>query len=595
LLTLEYTHAGVPGYLPIGDPEEIPMDVPNSDFPLIRAIPLAIFAEYEGTFKFRYRVGLSNGGDTVSIDAPVTIDRTGPIRPNWPESMRVDESLITDATLLRDGGVKCEVPDFIEDKKDFVRVVVGWMSKFPETEAEFPELVAYNDLLPPNRVVTVPAKFVTGIGSQNQYVVYFLFDKAGNRSEMSFAKLVPVALGELPSALKPCSVPLADDGLIDRADAAFPTWVVIPEYSGWQGRDGIEVLWGSKYLARTSVENHGSFPLRIEMPWVHMEAAYDFDSSTPEQPVAVDYKIFRGDYAFDSPGEISVNTNFKIPGPDNPSPEPINDLLKVIRFQSSQGSDRELILPGDDGQDATGFIELSGASVLVAGDVLTLYYNGIAVSSPPYIIQPSDAPGTEIPISIPWADIERTLVMDALPLHYTLTRPGLINPQESPRTYIKVELEKIELPPAIFPLRPGSTTIHMITCEHLLEENGEWGVHIKIPASQYLLQDVNVELSWRTYAADGTTALPGTEYTETITVSAAQQQNGIDWFIPNTTCLMPTFRPQASTTGQGKVTYSINVRGTPVPSPVSAGYILVYEDTGSGVAHCKLTRPPRTP
>ena len=298
ILVLEYSHSGMPSYVPIGSPEEIidKVDFPDSNFPLKRSIPLSVISNFEGTLKFRYAVTSWNGASVSYGESPVTIDRTGPLRPGVPKAIDVNEPLITDAVLANDKGVKCVVPDFVEDKKEFVKVAVGWMADMPEDETDFPELVAYFDLLPPSREILVPSKFVTDIGSRIQYVVYFLLDKAGNRSEMSLPKGVQVALGTLPSALKACTVPLAADGLIDRADAALPTHVHIEEYTGWSRDDGILVSWGNNNLARTSVGSHLPFPLKITVPWAHMQAEYDFTNTPYVQPVDVDYIVLRGDY-----------------------------------------------------------------------------------------------------------------------------------------------------------------------------------------------------------------------------------------------------------------------------------------------------------
>nr|WP_180206632.1 hypothetical protein [Pseudomonas sp. SbOxS1]NYU06891.1 hypothetical protein [Pseudomonas sp. SbOxS1] len=423
-LVLEYYHSGLPDFIPLGPEEDIDYTVPDGDFPLPREIPLDIFRSFEGTLQFRYRVTSWNSDQRQAPETPITIDRTGPIRPESPKAIDIVKPLITDKVLADDGGVKCVVPDFVENKKDFVKVAVGWMSTLPEDESEFPDLVAFFDLLPSTREILVPARFIINIGSNTHYVVYFLYDKAFNRSEMSLPRSVQVALGELPSALLPCTVPLAADGLIDRADAAFPTTVQIEQYTGWDRNDGLVIQWGTKLLARTSVGAHLPFPLQIHMPWLHMREEYDFTSTTYVQAVDVDYSVYRGDYPTPSPGKISVNTNFAIAGPDNPDPEPINPDLKLIVFESSEGSDKELT-PDDFGKPATGHIALFDTPAPVIGDALTLYYNGNAVS-PPYVIKAGDGAGTVIPITIPWVVIEPYQVMDDLPMYYTLTRPGMV-------------------------------------------------------------------------------------------------------------------------------------------------------------------------
>ncbi|WP_137806299.1 hypothetical protein [Pseudomonas sp. G(2018)] len=68
-------------WLRIGNPEEIPWigELPDSEFPLSRSIPVDTFRGYEGLFQYRYRV--KNWFDEThreSPPTPVLIDRTGP-------------------------------------------------------------------------------------------------------------------------------------------------------------------------------------------------------------------------------------------------------------------------------------------------------------------------------------------------------------------------------------------------------------------------------------------------------------------------------------------------------------------------------------
>ncbi|WP_085717582.1 hypothetical protein [Pseudomonas sp. B28(2017)] len=563
-------------YLPVAVPEEIPGSVtlPGSDFPLRREIPLSIFENYEGSFQFRYRVKMWNASE-VHASAPITIDRTGPIRPDAPGAM-ITAELITTEILDNDDGVVCEIPDFVEDKKEFVQVAVFWMDTVPENEADFPTVAVFK-LLPADRKVTVPKAFVSDLGSRTHYVVYFLFDKAGNRSEMSLPKPVSVALGVLPDDLQACSVPLAADGLIDRADAAEitgPTKVHVEQYTGWDRNDGIVVQWKDLEV-RTTVAAHEPFPLKITVPWSVLQQTYDFTTGGV-QTVTVDYKVLRGDYPTASPGSISVNQNFEIAGPENPDPEPINDQLELIRFQSFSGSSTELAV-GDIGEDATGHIKLYDNPL--PGDKLTLVYNGEVVS-PAYTVTGSESPNQEVPITIPWSVIEKTPVMDDLPMYYTVTRDGVPNPQESLRTTIDVAVERVDLPE---PTAPGNP----INCTYLVEKNGAWGINVHIPPSTYLKVDVHVVAVWNSFQIDGTTEIPGTSLIEELSVGPAEEQNGINWFIPYEKCLKPTYGGSGNSGGRGQFAYGITVRGETVASDVVRVLIGVFENNG----HCVIPRP----
>lgn len=261
VLTLECQLSSSPEWVRIGAPEDIPgPDVlPDDRFPLERTIPLDIFKDYEGKFQFRYRVkNWNDNSERESPEVPVTIDRTGPL---WvdPEHAVIDiveKPVITDAVLARDNGVSCVIPDFIEAKRADVWVLVAWLDRVPLPTEDITQFVVHNGLLATDRKVLVSPDVVRRYGSKTQYAVTFLVDKAGNRGEMSLPATVQVALGTLPSALQRCTVPLAADGVIDRADAAFPTKVHIPSYAGFTNEDGIVVRWGAKDLARTSVGAH---------------------------------------------------------------------------------------------------------------------------------------------------------------------------------------------------------------------------------------------------------------------------------------------------------------------------------------------------
>ncbi|WP_347906824.1 hypothetical protein [Pseudomonas grandcourensis] len=596
VLTLECQLSSSPEWVRVGTPEDVPGpdDLPDSAFPLPREIPLDIFKDYEGKFQFRYRVKNWNDlNDRESPSAPVTVDRTGPLWADPPHAVIdiVEKPVITDAVLTRDNGVFCVIPDFIETKRAEVQVHVAWLDRVPLPTDDITDFIVLSQAMPADRKVLVPAAAVRAYGSKTQYAVAILVDKAGNRGELSLPATVQVALGTLPSALKPCTVPLAVDGVIDRADAAFPTKVHIESYTGYNNDDGILVKWGTRELARTSVGVHLPFPLTITVPWSHMAQEYDFNSATHVQPVNVDYKILRGDYPYASPGAIAVNTDFAIPGPVNPDPDPINPNLNLIAFLSSSGSSTELTV-GDIGKDATASIELFDDPEV--GDTLTLFYNGVAVTSSenPYVVDGTEGPNEDIEFVIPWGDIEPIPVMNDLPLHYTLTRAGFANPQESKRTTIDVLVEIVDLPEPEFP--DAVFPFGVANCNSLrLKAPGstEYGIFVHIPASTYLKAGVDVELEWQTYEYDGTTVIADTDHEETVTVSDQQQANGIDWYVPYEKCLKPTFRPPISG-GKGTVKYSIDVRGTPVSSDPVSVIVAVFESAGGpGNDHCKIPRP----
>ncbi|MNL20593.1 hypothetical protein D3C87_1418500 [compost metagenome] len=181
--------------------------------------------------------------------------------------------------------------------------------------------------------------------------------------------------------------------------------------------------------------------------------------------------------------------------------------------------------------------------------------------------------------------------MKSLPLHYTLTHADFANPHKSLPTTIDVMVEIVDLPEPEFPASdfPGG----IANCNSLrLKASGstEYGIFVHIPKSTYLTAGVDVALEWQSYEYDGTTPIAGTEHKETVTVSADQQANGLDWFVPYEKCLKPTYRPTISG-GRGIVKYTIEVRGTPVSSDPAGILVAVFEASGTDNDHCKIPRP----
>lgn len=589
VLMMEWYVAGE--WLSIAPAEDIPFD---EGFPLEKDIPLVIFEKLEGRFEFRYRVKSWNGTERPSPAAPVTIDRTGPI---WAEPAKavidIEEPLITDEVLARDKGVYCVIPDYIETNRD-VLLLVAWLDKVPAPGEDITQFIVLTRPLPlPDRRVLVEEQHIRKYGSSTQYAVAFLVDKAGNRGEMSLPATIPVALGTLPSDLLPCTVPLAADGLIDRKDAAVPTRVRIEEYTGWNRDDGIVVKWGTE-LARTSVGAHLQFPLEITVPWAHMSDEYDFTSATHVQSVEVDYTVLRGDYPFSSPGAIAVNTDFAIPGPTNPDPDPnpINPDLNPVVFKSSSDSATELT-KDDIGRKADAYIELYDDAE--DGDTLTLYYNNVVVTATnnPYSVDGSETPNEVINIEIPWPDIERTPAMKGLPIYYTVTHKDFNNSQESDRTLIDVLVEDVDLPEPEF-LPPSDFIGGIVNCNSLKRKSAgstEWGIFVHIPKYVHLKHLVEVSLSWQTYELDNITPIAGTTHVEDVIVSPDQEENGIDWFVPYEKCLKPSYKPPISG-GLGRVKYAMPVHGEEERSEEVIVVIGVFEgDGGSGNGHCVIPRP----
>lgn len=573
-----------------GDPEDIPgpIDAPDLKFPLERSIPVEVFRDHEGPFEFRYCVkNWNNATERVSATAPVLLDRTGPgwVNPLTAMIDIVEKPVITDAVLARDKGVFCIIPDFVEANRVDVWVKVYWMTRPPLPDESIDDFLVLTTQLPSDREVLIPEDVVKSYGSKTQFAVAVLFDKAGNPGERSLPATVPVALGTLPSGLQPCTVPLAEDAekLIDRADAAFPTEVHIKEYTGWHDSHGVQIWWGGQKLPLTSVGSHKKWPLEIPVPWTIMALVYDFDSATHVQDIDVDYQMLVGDYPFDSPGFVNINTDFAVPKPGDPDPEPIDISLNSIEFFSFSGSSTDLTVD-DIGEDATLSIELYDDPEI--GVTFTPRYNGVPLLADPYVVNGSETPNQKIPFTVTWDEIKQFPVMDNLAIDYTVTHADFRNPQQSLPTHINVLVETVQHPDPLFPEIPGEPE-KLINCNFLRQKDGEWGIIMHVPKSTYLKKNAAIELEWITYEPGGTEIA---DHTETLTVSQDHEDNGLDWLVPHDKCLKPTYPTYSH--GVGKMKYTITVRGTPVPSATVERFIAVFEaDGGAGNMNCTIPRP----
>jgi hypothetical protein len=88
-------------------------------------------------------------------------------------------------------------------------------------------------------------------------------------------------------------------------------------------------------------------------------------------------------------------------------------------------------------------------------------------------------PNEVIDFVIPWSDIERTPVMEDLPIYYTLTHQDFANPQESNRTTIDVLVEVVDLPEPDFPAADFPNNI--ANCSSLKRKvagGTEWGIFV---------------------------------------------------------------------------------------------------------------------
>jgi hypothetical protein len=574
---------GNEAYTELSD-EKFPLPISDT-FPLDRVIEKHFFTGREGTFSFRY--GVKAWSDTslvFSAPVPITLDRTPPYGNAEPPAIEPLTLPITDASMAADGGVFVTIPDFVEDKKEFVLVVIGWLDHVPLPDE--PLVADVTELLPTDRKILVPRDAVERYASGDHYVAYVLFDKAKNKSRLSFPYTVPVALGPLPTLLKPPVVPLAeDDGLIDLMDAYAGVEVEVPAYDNWQSTDKIVVKWGNSALEPVPVGEKPPFPNPMSIPviWQHLKDEYTVPAG--EQTIHVSYSVMRGTTPYPEPVGVDVEVDFSSTGPTNPDePNPVNPDLDPVIVRGDSGTDNHL-LPADAGKPATATLTLYDPPT--EDDLITLYWNGVAVADT-YTVLDTDKAGDDIELDVLWSEIEAG-GGPAAQVYYTLSHPDFVNDQRSPVTDVTVDAIPlvIEAPEYVDLSDVGGGNL-ILNCQSLRLIGGVIGYRVHIPASDYLVDGQTVIIKWQLEESDGT-LVTSAEKTQTLPITADAKTKGIDWFVaPYATHILPAYTGTADKWAYAKTTYTLTIKGQPVPSETSSA-IVGIGDLGSGIDTCDLS------
>ncbi|WP_248797028.1 hypothetical protein [Pseudomonas sp. MWU13-2105] len=559
-LILEWLPDGEGIYQPIGTPDPVygPPTTPDDHFPLPRTIPVSMFAQREGLFRFRYRVQSWLGEETESYTSNIIIDRTGPqLAPLDQSAIVVTRPVITDATLISDNGLPGTIPDFTEENnKAAVKAFVALLATVPQHFDDIDPADLYlADPLPPARNIVLPTRLVTQVGSGTRYLIYVLFDKAGNDSVISWPTLVQIALGALPSGLQALTVDAQEAyGLVDLKAADRGVYAIIQSFDNHEPYDRIRVTWKDEVMAPEPVVGAADFPIRVPMYWDKMSAAYNF-AQGGEQTVQVVYSVLRGDYPTPYPTPYAVKVNFEYAGPVNPGIPGPNPLLNHAHAYDDDGTEDELRTENKDAKIK--LILFDTSPVEMHGITVTFYWGGTAVAT--YLITGLEPADYEVERTLPWAEIEKVANDPAVKLYYTLTKPNVHNPHESEITEVDVDVITITLDPPTF---PDLYDDFALTCgslqQHTVGGSLVWGIWVHIPPSKYIHENDTVVATWQSYKMDRRTEIPDTDLRTVFTVSQEEETDGIDWFVPYEKHLKPTYGGNNDQTGMGLVEYGAN-------------------------------------
>lgn len=541
--------------------------------------------EDEGVYVFEYKHTNQDGNTNPSFPRALSVDHLVPNNnvagssPELPKEI-IDNGL-TRAYLDANATVDVTIPRS-SDITAGDEILVYWGPIGPKQEPDPVDPIARltvteAEALPgaARPVVRIDSDLIKTLKDGLIAVLYRYVDRTGNLGQPSFWQEVHVDLDPLAENLVAPTVPLAADGLIDRADARLGVYLEIPApgYDNQQPTsDLIEVNWESVTVPAVPLS---SFPMSIFVDWPTLSAGGALNA----RAFTVSYNVVRGPAKTKSP-EIDINVDFSVagidpdPDPDPDGPDPINDKLPRVVIKSRESPSVDNVLgEADKNQDARG--ELTPNPV-VDGQFLRLYWGALK----PYVseVAVTGTPADPVVFNVPWDKIQEGGYSDKLPVYYT-TWNG-INEQESVRTEVDVRIvEAIGLADVEFPDRyPGNPTTPIINCC-----SKPWdGIKARIPGDpvNFAVGD-SVTVSWQAYEdALGTKEIAGTDYTfPVITLDDDQVNNGFQVTVPYEDHVEPI-----ETRGSGRVTYVLTKASGQTGAHVTL--VIVTRVFGAGPSLC---------
>lgn len=556
-------------------------------FPLSVDIPFGVFNRWgEGAHEFVYDVVQANNSELRSQPLLLRFDRVPPYGHNrplpFPEVGPVLEGDVGAVTLTLP-----EYPDW--QAGDHVAYFWVNLAEPPEDLSDLAP-VAFVEVQSPPQSLVVPEAIIRQAGNGGIYAIYQLFDKAGNASFPSDYRAVGVALGTLPDNLQPPRVPLAPgsgDDRIDVADALLGVTVEIDAFDNVEAEDEINVTWGSAALGwdRVGVRN---FPLEIAVPNQVLRGQYGM-TTTGDKPTKVKYEVRRGTVPQGSQ-EIDILVNFETvapgPGPDPipEFPEPVNPRLPLPNVYGEGSATPNQLDPAHENKEAT--LKVVLYDDIKTGDKLEFYWGGEQIAEATYEIdEADDDPGDEIPRPVPWVYIKGGN-NGVVPVHYTVTRPGVPNIGLSGNQDVTVDA--ITITPAAPDYERGPTAPEgWVNCASLYEDPSdphslEPAIRIVVPnLTEYELEagDV-VTMHWQAFQGAADRPLPSADRTETITLGANYPVTGFTWYVqPYDDHILPIY-VEDDPAGSAKITYSFEYQGKQVTSEVLEIVVAMYTPTG---------------
>lgn len=567
-----------------------------SEFPLKLDFPRAQLDEWgEGDNTFNYEVRSYNGASNVSDDLLLKFDRFPPYRNSSPTKFpSITE--VTDSTI---DTVTLQLPSYA-DRADGDVVYWFWLKELPDnpTQVQPSGTARVESNLP--QAITMPADVIRTVGDGGVYVLYALEDKAGNISRLSVYTEVGVAIGPLPSNLKPPQVPTVTAGLVTQEDVFRGVQVHVPSFDNFKSTDQIRVIWSGVPQPWREVGNAGVFPQVFDISSSTVWNSYGA-ASTGNVAVNVAYEVRRGTVPQGSMA-IQVSVNLERIGPVDPGPDPdpewpdpVNPRLPAPEVYGETSDTLNELLPEDEYQDARLVLRVDDS--LREGDVLAFYWNDMHLDTLDYSLVTADI-GKELERVVPWEAIKAQGNGD-IPVHYRVSRSG--NPNIVLSSDVPVAVSAIGIHPDKPKFLGGNTQppVGWLTCDALYDDTApnplDPAIRVQVPdLAQYgLAVGDKVTLHWTAvHGFTGDIAIPGIDLEEEIELTTANL-NGFVWRVrPYDAHILPIYEFDQSAApvrdGRGRVHYTFTLANKAYTSDVEEQIVSMHDASGA----CPLRPAP---
>lgn len=512
-------------------------------FPLEMTLPASATGS-QGSHELSYVVNIV-GNVTRSLPLVVNIDTTPP-NNNQPGAevvlpAEVETGGITKEYLDNNGGkVVVTVPrDYLDAKIDDEVIL-----KFGPSIPLAPVVGRFKrtDLTRPIQFDLL-AEDIKQEG--NNSLFYMLTDRKGNEGPNSAYKTVPVMLTPAPTNLLPPLVPVADDGLVDYADAVQGVKVIIPAYDNWFSNDRVVVTFDGT--------DHTPQPMPQGGATVNLPFALIYSGNYGEKDSRVTYRIERNGRPYPESVGKDFKVDLRMPGPDPIDPPgEVHPDLNILTVKGAV-SPENVLTEDDADQD----VNATAAIYPNVGDdqYAQLWWNGKDTGLKVAL----DTSSTEIDFTIPWDIVKDGGNGSAIPVHYVVGHALNDNVYHSRPRDVDVSGIPIVLPEPTF--QHLDPTFAVLNCPSLRVHDGALHAEIRVPGGDMRLADNELTFIYQGWSdATGTSPISGTQHSFTHTPNEDEARDGFTVLLPYETALRETRQ------AWGSIHFTVEIDGTPAPS-----------------------------